>query len=80
MSNKDWAAEFTIGRFTWKTTIYELLPEVYLMAPTEAKPEYRTTKRKMELEDLDIPKRWSFRLKEHNDKNRTAWYDFYEQQ
>jgi hypothetical protein len=72
-------ATLTIGRFEHTFDIPDLLPEIALVAPTEVKMEYRTEGRIKELETLDVPKQWRFRLKSHNDKERTAWYDFYEQ-
>ena len=72
-------ASLTIGRFEHTFDIPDLRPDIVIIAPTEVKMEYRTEKRKAELENLDVPKRWYFRLKSYDDKEKTAWYDFYEQ-
>lgn len=75
-------ATLTIGRFAHVFDIPDLVPEVLIVAPTEPKMEYQLKARQKEIEELklDLPKCWRFRLKNHNDKTKEAWYDFYAQE
>jgi len=79
-SAEKWEATLFIGGFVKQLWIYELLPELQIVAPSELKMEYRTEARKQELETLDVPKRWRFRLKWRNDKLKRAGYEFYSQE
>ena len=77
---KTWEATLTIGGFVKTFHLPDLLPEVQILAPTELLAEYRLQARKEELDTLDIPKRWRFRLKGHDNELRRCWYDFYSQE